>query len=798
MSVSKRRVADYLIALAVVLLATLARWMLDPFLGDRGSFITFWGAVGLASWVGGAGPGMVALVLGALAADYFFIPPRGSLGLMKIESQIGMWMYLFTGSIMAVLAESQKRARASAERNASHAIDRQTQLEAEIGRREQVERERETLLAEQARLRVIAEEHLATIASLFDQSPIGIVLLDTRLRYLKVNNQAAAALGQTPDSLMGLTLAEALAGFTPEAEIAELERRFCQTLKTGEPFSTKAHPTASPDPADSPRFVDWNLRRVERAEGGILGVLGTFVDVTEEVEQGQALRKSEELFRLAAEAIDGLIYDANMKTGRVERTRGMFELLGYQPEEVPPTVEWWMERIHPDDRSKLLDKRHQLSTGGGRAITEYRVRHRDGRYVNVVDRSIANTRGSNTVVRLVGCLQDVTEFRQAEVALREADRRKDEFLAVLAHEIRNPLASIRNSLRLMKQAEDRVDLDGEASVIERDHSMAERQVAHLARLIDDLMDVSRIGRGLIELRREPIELATVLGRAIETSRASLVERGHHFEVTLPDRPIALEADPTRLEQIFGNLLTNAIKYTSPGGRIRVSVEVVEDEVAVKVKDNGLGIEPEMLPKVFGMFVQEGKKLGHAQGGLGIGLGLSKSLVELHGGRISASSEGPGRGSEFTVWLSIAENVRPPENHASLDNRVNPATLPRRRRILIVDDNEDIAVSLSRVLSRIYGQEVRIAHDGPSALELADEFHPEIVLLDIGLPEMDGCEVARRLRKKPEFSETLLVALTGWGQEADRRRSEEAGIDCHLVKPVDPDALGALIAGAAKV
>jgi PAS domain S-box-containing protein len=473
----------------------------------------------------------------------------------------------------------------------------------------------------------------------------------------------------------------------------------------------------------------------------------------------------------------------------------MYQLLGYHPDEAPPTAEWWFEQVHPDDLPRLLDNRDRLDEGTERTVTEYRVRHRDGHYIHVIDRSIADIRHGLKVERYVGCTQDVTEIRQAEEALREADRRKDEFLAVLAHEIRNPLASIRNSLRLMKpgQSSEPGPVD-----IERDRAMAERQVAHLARLIDDLMDVSRISRGLIELRREPIELANVLRTAIDAAKSPLEERGHHLTVALPDRPIPLQADPTRLEQVFGNLLNNAIKYTSPGGEIRVSAEVVGAEVAVKVTDSGLGIDAEMLPKVFGMFVQDGKHLGHSQGGLGIGLGLSRSLIDLHGGRIWASSDGPGQGSEFEVRLPLADRISTVEDHPSTNGQMAPATQPLRKRILVIDDNEDIAVSLCRLLSRIYGHEVRIAHDGPSALELADTFHPEIVLLDIGLPEMDGCEVARRLRERPEFADTLLVALTGWGQEADRKRSQDAGIDHHLVKPVDPDALADLIAGEVKV
>jgi CheY-like chemotaxis protein len=391
------------------------------------------------------------------------------------------------------------------------------------------------------------------------------------------------------------------------------------------------------------------------------------------------------------------------------------------------------------------------------------------------------------VVRWFGTNTDITDRMEMEEVLKDADRRKDEFLATLAHELRNPLAPIRNALHLMGRVE------GDIRGVEADRAMAERQVAHLARLIDDLMDIARISRGKIELRKEAVDLAAVIQRAVESARSSLEERGHSLTVTLPDAPVRLEADQTRLEQVFWNLLNNAAKYTDPAGQIRLTAERSGDEVVVRVRDTGIGIEPEMLSKVFEMFVQAGRRSDRSQGGLGIGLSLVKTLVEMHGGGIEAHSEGPGTGSEFVIRLPVltgpAEERAGPEREAPRrPDQVRPGL-----RLLVVDDNVDAARSLARLLTRLHGQDVRVAHDGPSALAEAEAFRPEIILLDIGLPGMDGYEVARRLRCLPEFARTFIVAMTGWGQEEDRRRSHEAGFDRHLVKPVDPEDFERLLA-----
>ncbi len=364
---------------------------------------------------------------------------------------------------------------------------------------------------------------------------------------------------------------------------------------------------------------------------------------------------------------------------------------------------------------------------------------------------------------------------------KETDRRKDEFLATLAHELRTPLAPIRNSVHILRMA------GGDRGVAERVYEMMERQVNHMVRLVDDLMEVSRITRGKIDLRKELVELAGVVHSAVETSKPLIEAARHQLAVTLPDEPLILDADPVRLAQVLANLLNNAAKYTPEGGRIWLTARRTGSNVEVSVRDSGTGIPAEVLPKVFDLFMQVERTYSRAQGGLGIGLTLVRSLVSLHGGSVEARSAGPGRGSEFLVRLPLA-----PGRFAAHDRRDARPSAVAPRRILVVDDNRDAADSLGMLL-KLLGADVCTANDGPAALEAFRTYRPSVMLLDIGLPEMDGYEVARRTRQQPEGGDVTLIALTGWGQEEDRRRSREAGIDHHLVKPVDLGVLEKLLA-----
>lgn len=377
--------------------------------------------------------------------------------------------------------------------------------------------------------------------------------------------------------------------------------------------------------------------------------------------------------------------------------------------------------------------------------------------------------------------EHLAEIKRSAEALREADRRKDEFLAILAHELRNPLAPIRNSLQILR-------LTNEHGAAERVRKLMERQVCHLVRLVDDLMEVSRINRGKIELRREDVGVTEIICNAVETSKPLIDSAGLQLAVNIPTESMIVNVDPVRLTQVVSNLLNNAAKYTDRDGQIWLTAKREDDWVTIVVRDTGIGIPPNMLPRVFELFTQVDRSANRGQGGLGIGLTLVKSLVELHGGTVEARSEGVGRGSEFAIRLPLAVAPRPGYQPTNIDSH---SAILTSKRVLIVDDNRDAAESLATLLT-LLGAETQAAFSGPEALDIIRGFKPAVVLLDIGMPGMDGHEVARRIRRIPEFQKIPLIALTGWGQEDDRKRSRSAGFDHHLIKPADVNALQTLL------
>jgi two-component system CheB/CheR fusion protein len=574
-------------------------------------------------------------------------------------------------------------------------------------------------------------------------------------------------------------LMEAIIFWWPAYRLAGVLKLFTAIVSWGTvmalvPVTPRALAMRSPEELE--RRVAERTAELERAYESLR------VEVLERQSVERDLRESEEQFRTLADSIPQLAWMARPDGSIFWYNRRWYEFTGAEPE--PALGEDWPSVHDPEVLPRVVEGFRGAVAGGEPWEDTFPLRRHDGAMRWHLSRALPIRDAQGRVTRWFGTNTDITDRMEMEEALKQANRLKDEFLAMMAHELRNPLAPIRNALEILHQAGMPAGAPGQAL------EMAERQVRHMARLLDDLLDVSRISRGRIELRIESVDLVALVRRTIQACEPLLGERGHECRVSLPTHPIAVDGDPTRLEQVVVNLINNAAKYTEPGGRIGVELRREDGEVALRIRDNGIGIAAEMLPRIFEPFVQVTRRVERSQGGVGIGLTLVRKLVELHGGTVGAYSGGLGRGSEFVVRLPapIARNGerRPP---AKEPDRLNHAA--SRHRVLVVDDNVDAAVSLGMLL-KLAGQEVRVAYDGPAALRQAVEFRPQLVLLDIGMPGMDGYEVCRRLRREAGLEGTTVVALTGWGQDEDRRRSQEAGFDHHIVKPVEPSALQRLI------
>ena len=527
------------------------------------------------------------------------------------------------------------------------------------------------------------------------------------------------------------------------------------------------------------RGLRWlrGVGKLERdAQGRPARFSGINIDVTAQKHAEQRLRETEDRLRFLVEAASQAVWETDAGGQAVEDSPSWRACTGQTVEEW--LGEGWADAVHPDDRENAVRQWREAVAEGRSVDVEFRLRVSGGGYRWTNARAVPFRGADGEVLKYVGMNLDVHDRKLAEEALKEADRRKNEFLATLAHELRNPLAPLQYGLSLL-------ELDGgDLEAAARTREMMQRQLAHLVRLVDDLLDVSRISRGKVELRRERLDLRRVVSEGVEVVRPLCVERGHELVVSLPEAPVPLYGDADRLTQVVGNLVSNACKFTAPGGRIEVRVERDAGEAAVVVKDDGVGIPPEHLSRVFELFSQVDAPGSRAAGGLGIGLSLVRQLVELHGGTVEASSEGPGRGSEFLLHLPALPVEAAPAGGEKVGGGV---TSPGRLRVLVVDDNRDAAVAAARLL-RADGHEVDVAHDGDEALRAAEARPPDAALLDIGLPGRDGYSVCRELRARSGGEPLFLVAVTGWGQDEDRRRALDAGFDLHLTKPVDLRAL----------
>jgi PAS domain S-box-containing protein len=612
--------------------------------------------------------------------------------------------------------------------------------------------------------------------------PALLAYLDTSARYLWANETYRRWFGHSPEEIRGRHVSEVLG-----AAAWEQLRGYIERALQGEEVTFETRIEYKNGPARDIR-ASYSPHRDSR--GKVRGFVVLSNDITEIKAVELALRRSEHMlersqstahvgsWEVALGAADG------MPEGAVRWSDETFRMFGYEPGAFPVTYASLFGFIHPEDRERVRAGAANRIQRGKLVENEFRIVRRDGTVRLLHTWTDFEVDATGKPIRMLGTIQDITERKRDELELREADRRKDEFLAMLSHELRNPLAPILNAIEIIERA-----APEDQELRSAYHAVIARQLQHMKRLLDDLLDVSRVSQGKIELRKQPQELATLLLQAVEVSRPLMVEKRQQLALTLAQQQLPLEADPTRIVQVFANLLNNAAKFTNVGGRITLASTVEGDEVVVSVRDDGPGMSPELLARAFDLFVQETRSFDRAQGGLGIGLTMVRTLVKLHGGSVAAFSDGPGCGCEFVVRLPLAPATTLPKMRSG-----PAATEPRKGvplRVLVVDDNVDAAQAMKHVL-KLSGHRVTLAHDGPGALAAAAAEPPELVLLDIGLPGMDGYAVAARLREAGH-DRAALVAITGYGQEEDLRRSTAAGFDHHLVKPVDGAVLRKIIA-----
>jgi PAS domain S-box-containing protein len=624
--------------------------------------------------------------------------------------------------------------------------------------------------------RKAAEEARARLAAIVESSDDAIVSKTLDGTILSWNAGAERIFGYTAAEAVGKPITLII----PPERLAE-EHEILGRLSRGE--RVEHFETVRVAKGGRRVHIALTISPVRDAEGRVVGASKVARDVTDRRRAEEALReKDERLQLLVGHATDYALVMTDSEGRVLEWAGGAERITGWREDEVrgrPAAV-----LFTPEDRAAgRPEEEMRTAAEAGRALDKrWHVRKDGTRFFG--DGVMVPLRGPAGDLRGFGkVFQDVTDRKRAEEALREADRRKDEFIALLAHELRNPLAPIRNGLQVLRLSDD-------PGVRERSQEVMDRQLSHMVRLIDDLLDVSRISQNKMDLRRSRVLLAEAVGGAVETARPLIDAAGHELTVSLPPDPVYLDADPTRLTQVFANLLTNSAKYTERGGRIWLTAAPAGGEVVISVRDTGIGIPAASLPTIFDLFSQVDRSIERATGGLGIGLALVKGLVEMHGGSVAVSSGGPGRGTEFTVRLPVLATDPQPFHHAP-GGRVGRVGSPGRR-ILVVDDNRDSAGTMAEMLT-ILGNEVVTAHDGVEAVEAAGAFRPEVVLMDVGMPRLNGYDATRRIREQAWGREMTVVALTGWGQEGDRLQSREAGCDGHLVKPVSLPDLEKLLA-----
>jgi len=741
---------NYVLGLVAVAIAVLLRWILDPLMGDALPLVTLFGAVAAAVWLGGYRVAIPITLIGYIACHYLFIEPRGEFEVSDTANLVGVVAYLFTCTLIVVFGEAARVAK--------------------------------------KRITESREVFRITLRSIGD----AVITTDTQGCITYINEVGESLTGWSHKDALGQPL-ERVFQIVNEVTRLPVESPATRALRQGIVVGLANHTVLiQKDGKECP--IDDSAAPIRNELGYVSGCVLIFRDVTAqrlvEREKANQLLTARLLASIVESSNDAII--SKSLDGIIQSWNAAAErLFGFTSEEA---IGRHISLVIPPDR--LAEEEEIIaSLRTGKRIEHYeteRVR-KNGQHIEVSLTISPIKDGSGNVIGASKIARDITERKRIEHDLQKlatdlanADRRKNEFLATLAHELRNPLAPMSNMLEVIKRA----GTDGE--IIKRAHETLERQLGQMVRLVDDLLDLNRITHDRLELRRSEVELSTVIQQAVEVARPLIDAAGHKLIIDLPDEPIYLNADRARLAQVFGNLLNNSSKYTRPHGTITLSEKRTDGEVVVTVKDTGAGIPQDKLASIFDMFMQVDGTAERSQGGLGIGLTLVKRLAEMHGGSIEARSAGEGQGSEFIVRLPV---VSEPATVSQPGPAIEPEPAPQRQ-ILIVDDNRDSADSLAMLLE-ITGNKTYMAHDGEEAVEAIEKHRPEVVLLDIGLPKLDGHEVCRRVRQQLWGKDIVMIALTGWGQEDDRRKSEEAGFNGHLVKPVDYDKLLDLLSSLTK-
>ncbi|MFY9658675.1 MAG: PAS domain S-box protein [Methylocystis sp.] len=616
-------------------------------------------------------------------------------------------------------------------------------------------------------------ESEARLQAVIDGSPDAIFLKDREGRMLLANPVTLAAIGKPAEHCIGKTDEDFLLNPEDARAIMANDRRIMESGQTEIYDETLVTPSGT-------RCFRCNKSPYRDAAGNVVGLIGIGRDITERKAAEAALRESEERFRVLTQAIPSLLWETDAEGSNTFMSEAWCSYTGMTAAESAGAG--WAAAMHPECHDHVFGEWKAAVASPQLFECRYRLRAADGSYRWFLTRAAPLMDSGGRVCHWVGSSTDIDEIVRAQAALAAVDRRKDVFLATLAHELRNPLAPIRNGVHVLKKKKN--SDDPEAALL----SVMERQVQHLVRLVDDLLEVSRIKRGRIELRKESVAVSDFLRQALETCQSLIEKKGHRLSVKLAGEPLWVFGDSLRLSQIAANIINNAAKYTPPGGQIEIEAASEGGEVALRVRDNGMGVSAEMMPHIFDLFVQAEGQTRLSEAGLGIGLALARQLAVLHDGRIEAASDGAGKGAEFIFRLPL--HRKPVIAAAPVREEAREGV--KTARILVIDDDQDVADSFGALMQTL-GATVRAAYDGPAGVAAIDGFDPDLIFIDIGMPGVDGYETARQIRRSQAERRFLLVALTGWGQNEDRRRALDAGFDLHLTKPAPIEALEALLA-----